>query len=280
MPDETLDAWIEDFADKASRPARARLAEVLATLTHADEALCKAVVAEGASDLLRAALSRHYAATELAYGGHTEPAEAWESAAPEGWVGDPQRGFMREEGISLDDPMPLTPSTLKAVLTFASDPEGMLTAEALAAEHIQRCVRLLPSVAMLRRTSTFPRGAKWPAALRHVWRAQPVGQMYSGWLRELEPRGDTPLGAALLKLSDGSSVTEDRAQYVAKRAMRLMAPKLSASATHAVMVATLHTRYAHLGAQNPFAPLVDLWKTGYALADHGSGMCVLNAPAL
>lgn len=265
--DGTLDVWLDDFIAQALRPQRARLATALSQVTRADEALCTEVVREGHADPLRAVNIRAYALCGRTFAGHTSPAEAWEAAAPDGWVGDPSRAFVPDEGGAPG----LCPSSLRSVVWLASDPVGMRTAESLVAEYLAR---------MAPRTHSGPVSYSGEAsAPRVVWRACDVRACHAGWLvHDLAAVIEADSIVEHLGFASApSEVARDRGARAALRVQRAMTARCGPAAQSVAELVRFAVWYVGQGEKNPYAPLADLWKMGYALLET-TPVPVLAAP--
>lgn len=215
--------------------------------------------------------------------------ELWEALPSPSIPEDPARGFVMPVVIQrlittyargVAEPWPASapgshaadavPLSIRDAITFAADPEGMLTAEQLAREFSAR----------LR-----PLGERAPQ--RVLWRVVPYPELSASRTRTLAPFAS--LGRALRMdlgaLGDPrrfAGIRDTAALYDLSVAARWQALRVS-SATISEELA----RYAGLDPQtkfaelaNPFEPLLGVWATGYAVEAVTDQAIFLLAPPL
>jgi hypothetical protein len=217
----------------------------------------------------RLALARAVAA------GYDDAVAAWEALAASGviplaWVGDPGRLFACLDcgGIgTIDDETFHAPAahpwSVETAVAFAADPAGVLRAEALAREVVARLAPWgVPQPARVVWRVGAPRDAT-PAAL-----APPMDAAWRAW--SAVPRAARLARVPQGSLPDGVWGLVD-SQFVAAQQWAACAAVDGGTVLRGEPV-----RFADL--PDPFAPLVALWETGYALDAITAEAVVLVAP--
>lgn len=204
--------------------------------------------------------------------------ETWESLAtdgviPQAWVGDPGRVFGAGERRGVSE----APAELAMALALAADVPGVLRAEQLAREVMNRLgpwCAWRPWSVLWRLVDPL----RWTAP--HGTQAGVFQRLAQGATVALHRAGDPHRGIAsghlrtLKRSRHGAAAFWDlhRAslwQYTSKRGLRL-------PALH-VVPEGLQGSYFH-EVPDPFEPLVHLWSTGYALERISAEHLVLIAP--
>lgn len=243
-----------DLSRALFAPRRARLVEVLGTLTGADREACAEVA--DLPDPFRKLLARHVGAERQTWSGHVDPREAWEAVAPPAWTEDPRRRFADLDDLASARPWP---PSLHAVVTLACDPDGMRAAEELAGEFLASASRAwglpLPADGALVWCAVSPR--RWRAAL-------PTGRGGVPWSEMLDP--PSPERAA---------DAEEAARLVRAGAVQ----RVGGCAWDASAVARAELLARSPDAAGAFAALRGIWSVGYALDRVTDAGCVLVAPA-
>lgn len=190
--------------------------------------------------------------------------DAWERLAPRAWLGDDRRWLVAEKrapDAKHDGPalsaawasweLRREPSSLDYVTTLCADPENV----ALAEEHaIEAC----------RRMSAW--GVRSPE--RFVWLAEESARFHSyRGARPFRERADETLGLSFADRPD-----------VLPRHVKLPTEAELAAKRDLVRANAWEKRAGVLGP-NPFAPILEIWRRGYALSAVLDDMIVLVASA-
>lgn len=195
---------------------------------------------------------------------------AWENLAAAGfipmdWVGDPRRRF---RGPASRDTLD-HPSSARAAALFAADARGVATAEALAREAVARVARWdVPR-------DPREKAVEWRVSasrMRSSWRAYRVRSVLRKILGYAQ-LNDEPYGRAVYPEEQAVNdlVLRDGYDELARNGFVVPYDPSYAPAAEERPFAE-GRRFADV--PNPFAPLVDLWCTGYELL--GEGMTSLQ----
>lgn len=235
--------WSE-LAGQIFAPRRARLVDVLQTLTGAARDACEDAALH--SDPFRRLMARAVGPERLRWSGHIDAREAWESVAPPAWLEEPRRRFATLEPFGDINPCP---ATLGDVLSFASDPDGMRAAEELAGEFLEGAG--LPAA----------QGVVWCTVVPRRWRAA-LGRDGAPW-------------DALTETGTPARVRE--AEEAARVVRAGAVQRVGGCAWDAAAVARAELLARDARATRTLGALRGIWSLGYALDRVTEAGCVLVA---
>jgi len=188
----------------------------------------------------------------------TNPEEAWEALAthaviPTDWVQSPQRSF---DNLSY-------PQSIAACVALASDPQGVSATEELAQEFVQR-------LCAWRSSASLGTHITWRVQRVREWHNHHHGLPIQGIVADMLRTADAPPESAKMRIDAGRQPGPAKA-YMLDLANAMHWDHIAAMQNHPAQYTT---------QQNPFSPLVRIWRLGYALGTIANSEIFLVAAPL